>query len=599
MFKVLLGALCAVAAVSLAAQPYFVASPGYTAAEHTIPNPPSTTFIGGADWDPTGPDLYYWDGTNIRRFVTSTNTPAATPLFTVPVAFGPYIDVMKFDPGTPTDLIVSDSGAFKLYRLRRSGLDTLASQSSGTVNLYIYDLAFDAQGRLLASAADATTFAPGIYLIDPVTLTERLLIDLSLFNVNGSGPITFDAAGNLYSAAPPPFGSSGPGELLRFSRATLNTAIAALPPVPGPAPLDDSDGTLVISALDNFYGMARMGFRSEDGQEFLYYTISNGTSLRRANLVLREDALFLQGAAPLAGLGNFNSALALRSGTYAPFGAGTGRIGVVVGAQNSSFAIVDHAIALIDPAAAPAGVASIAITQRPTFVRNGVPFDVTVEVRNGGGTPIAGGAAARMSLVGTTGQLLGFTTQAGSSGTITLTGLVLAASDDQLPAQVQLRAEVVGLPAITPAVTPNLPAYPLLGAASFLSTPASLSPNQTFAATVEVLDNFGQRVTTGPGSTVTVSLTVFSGTGLLLGGASVAAINGVATFSNLSLDTAGSYVLRASVSGINSGFSAPIVVKVAEANTGGSSCTTSEGQAWWLLLLPLLLALRLRRVAKR
>ena len=50
MFKVLLGALCAVAAVSLAAQPYFVASPGYTAAEHTIPNPPSTTFIGGADW---------------------------------------------------------------------------------------------------------------------------------------------------------------------------------------------------------------------------------------------------------------------------------------------------------------------------------------------------------------------------------------------------------------------------------------------------------------------------------------------------------------------------------------------------------------------
>lgn len=67
--------------------------------------------------------------TNIRRFNTTTNTPAATPLFTMPVAFGPYVDVMKFDPSTPTDLVVSDSGAFKLYRLRRSGLDTLASQN--------------------------------------------------------------------------------------------------------------------------------------------------------------------------------------------------------------------------------------------------------------------------------------------------------------------------------------------------------------------------------------------------------------------------------------------------------------------------------------
>jgi hypothetical protein len=598
MFRLILGALCAFAA-SLAAQPYFVASPGYNAAEHTIANPPSTTFIGGADWDPTGPDLYYWDGTNIRRFNTATNTPAATPLFTVPVAFGPYVDVMKFDPNTPTDLIVSDSGAFKLYRLRRNGLDTLASQSSGTVNLYIYDLAFDAQGRLFASASDATTYDCGIYLIDPVTLTERLLIDTAAYNINGSGPITFDAAGNLYVAAPPVFGTSGPGELLRFERSVVDNAIATLPPSPGPAPLDDMDGTLVISAADNFYGMARMGFRIEDGQEILYYTVSNGTSLRRANLTLRQDALFLQGAAAQGGLSNFNGALALRGGDYSPFGGGTGRMAAIVGAQNSSWAIVNHAIALIDPVAAPGGVASVAITQAPTFIRNGVPFDVTVEVRNGGGSPITSGAAVRLSLLGSTGVLMGFTTQAAASGTVVISGVVFAAQDSQLPAQVQLRAEVVGLPAVTAAVTPNLPAYPLLGATAFVSAPTIVTVNQNFTATVEILDNFGQRVTTGSGASATVSLSIFSGTGTLLGTASVAAVNGLATFNGLALDAAGSFVLRASVTGLNTGLSGAITVKTLDADSGSSGCSTGENAGWLLLLLPLVLALRLRRVARR
>lgn len=598
MFRLLLGALCAFAA-TLAAQPYFVASPGHNAVEHTIANPPSTTFIGGADWDPTGPDLYYWDGTNIRRFNTTTNTPAATPLFTVPVAFGPYIDVMKFDPSTPTDLIVSDSGAFKLYRLRRNGLDTLASQSSGTVNLYIYDLAFDAQGRLFASASDATTFTCGIYLIDPVTLTERLLIDTAAYNINGSGPITFDAAGNLYVAAPPVFGTSGPGELLRFERSVVDNAIASLPPTPGPAPLDETDGTLVISASDNFYGMARMGFRMEDGQEVLYYTVSNGTSLRRANLTLRQDALFLQGAAAQSGLNNFNSALALRSGNFAPFGGGNGRIAAIVGAQNSSWAVVNHAIALIDPAAAPGGVAGVAITQTPAFIRNGVPFDVTVEIRNGSGAPIASGAAARLSLVGTTGVLMGFTTQAASSGTVVISGVVFAAQDSQLPAQVQLRAEAVGLPGVASATTPNLPAYPLLGATAFVSAPASVVVDEAFTVTVEILDNFGQRLTAGSGASATVALSVFSGTGTLLGTTSVAAVNGLATFNGLALDTAGSFVLRANVTGLNAGLSTPITVKTLDADTGSSGCSTGENAGWLALALPLLLALRLRRVAKR
>lgn len=57
--------------------------------------------------------------------------------------------------------------------------------------------------------------------------------------------------------------------------------------------------------------------------------------------------------------------------------------------------------------------------------------------------------------------------------------------------------------------------------------------------TVEILDNFGQRVTTGSGATATISLSIFSGTGTLLGTTSVAAVNGLATFNGLALDAAG------------------------------------------------------------
>lgn len=97
----------------------------------------------------------------------------------------------------------------------------------------------------------------------------------------------------------------------------------------------------------------------------------------------------------------------------------------------------------------------MAITQAPAFIRNGVPFDVTVEVRNGGASYILQARAVRLSLVGATGSLLGFTTQAASSGTVVISGIVFAAPDSLLPAQVQLRAEAIGLPALAAATLPN------------------------------------------------------------------------------------------------------------------------------------------------
>ncbi len=601
LIRFTLSALCSLAlANALAAQPYLVSSPGYATTETTIANPPATTFVGGADWDPTGSDLYYWDGVNIRRFDTTTNAPAATPLFTVPVVFGPYVDVIKFDPFNPNDLYVSESGAFTLYRLTRSGVDSVASQSSGVLGIYLFDMAFDSAGRLLASGADATTFAAGIYLIDPVTLTERLLIDLSLLNSNGSGPIAFDAAGNLYSAIPPAFGSQTPGQLVRFDRAEITAAILALPPTPGPAPLDDTDATLVIGPLDGFTGMGHMGFRTEDGQEFLYYVVSAGTTIYRASIALKQSAVFMQGAAPLAGLSNFSSVLAIESRTapFAPFSGGTSRLGLVFGAQNSSFAIVNQAIATVKPAAPATGAASLAITNAPAFLRNGIPFDLTVEVRNSSGAPISTGAAVKITATGAaSGQLLGFTVAATAGGIVSFSNLVFAGSDAGFPAQLQLRAELVGVTSMAPALTANLTVYALLGSVAFTAQPSVAAIKQPFGVTVQVRDNFGALVTAGPDASAVITLSLFSGTGTLVGNLTMAATNGVATFTNLRLEAAGDYVLRARSSGMNDALSAAIHVSMSEATGSDGSCSAAEtgGKYWLVLLAPLALLLRPRR----
>ena len=77
------------------------------------------------------------------------------------------------------------------------------------------------------------------------------------------------------------------------------------------------------------------------------------------------------------------------------------------------------------------------------------------------------------------------------------------------------------------------------------STGTAGSALNTFKVSVE--DASGNTITSGTGSTDTIGLTLASGPGTFDGSStlSVAAVNGVATFSNVILDTVGSYTLKA------------------------------------------------------
>jgi len=77
---------------------------------------------------------------------------------------------------------------------------------------------------------------------------------------------------------------------------------------------------------------------------------------------------------------------------------------------------------------------------------------------------------------------------------------------------------------------------------AFTSQPAGGPINTPFSAVVTVQDTHGATIT---GYTGNVTISKASGTGTLSGTLTVAAVAGVATFSNLSIDTAGFFTLSA------------------------------------------------------
>ena len=77
---------------------------------------------------------------------------------------------------------------------------------------------------------------------------------------------------------------------------------------------------------------------------------------------------------------------------------------------------------------------------------------------------------------------------------------------------------------------------------AFTTQPTGGQPNTAFSCVVKVRDTHG---TTCPNYTGNVIISKASGTGALSGTLTIACVAGVATFSNLLIDTAGTFTLNA------------------------------------------------------
>ncbi len=202
-----------------------------------------------------------------------------------------------------------------------------------------------------------------------------------------------------------------------------------------------------------------------------------------------------------------------------------------------------------------AGPASqLAITTQPAGAVSGSAFTTqpVVAIRDADGNLTSSTAAVTVAIATGTGALSGTTTVSAVNGVATFTNLVITGSGAHT-----LTFTSAGLTSVTSSsVTVAAPVATQLGIATQPAGAVS-GINLTTQPVVEIRDAGGAVVS---GSTASVTAAITSGTGTLVGTATVAAVNGVATFTNLRINGSGAHTLTFTSSGLTSAVSNSLTV---------------------------------------
>ncbi len=245
-------------------------------------------------------------------------------------------------------------------------------------------------------------------------------------------------------------------------------------------------------------------------------------------------------ATAASGVGTFSGLSINRSGTGYTLTASAS--GVATGATSAPFNI------------AGGTATQLAVTgQPPTSATAGTGFGVVVTAQDAQGNT-ATGFSGNVTLTITTGtgktgaNLRGTATVAAGSGVATFSGL----SVDSVGTGYTLTAASSGLPNVVTSALAITPA-PASVLAFTAQPPASSAAGAAFGATVTARDSLGN-VATGFAGNVTLAIGTNPGGGALSGTPTVAAVSGVAAFSGLSINKAGTgYTLTASATGVATG----------------------------------------------
>jgi hypothetical protein len=212
------------------------------------------------------------------------------------------------------------------------------------------------------------------------------------------------------------------------------------------------------------------------------------------------------------------------------------------GAHTLQFATTTPALTVVSSSIAlAAGPATqLAVTTQPAGAVSGVAFTTqpVIAIRDASNNLTTSTAAVTAAIATGTGTLAGTVTVNAVNGVATFTNL-----------------QINGTGAHTLTFTSSGLTSATSGSVSVTQTPASLSIQTqpsgaasgvafTTQPVVRILDNAGLDVTTGAGATATVTASIASGSGTLGGTVAVAAVNGVATFTNLQLTGSGAHTLR-------------------------------------------------------
>ena len=147
-------------------------------------------------------------------------------------------------------------------------------------------------------------------------------------------------------------------------------------------------------------------------------------------------------------------------------------------------------------------------------------------------------ASCRHGIAGGTGALTGTTTVNAVNGVATFTNLQIAGSG--------AHTLIFTSAGLTSAILTSFTVTQVAASLVVQTQPAGAADEEVFTTqpVVRILDNAGLVVTTGSGAIEVVTASIASGSGRLEGSVTATASNGVARFSNLSIDGRGPHTLR-------------------------------------------------------
>jgi hypothetical protein len=199
----------------------------------------------------------------------------------------------------------------------------------------------------------------------------------------------------------------------------------------------------------------------------------------------------------------------------------------------------------------------VVTTAPPSTVTAGSPFGLAITIEDGQGNVDTSfnGSVTVSTLSGNGGGALGGTpTVSAVNGVATFSGLTLT----QVTSSAELQVSASGLPtAFTGCLTVTAASATQL---SVSAPSAAVLTSAPFSLIVDAEDSYGNMDPTFDGS-VTLALATNPGSATLGGMLTVQAVNGIATFSGLTMDKPGTgYTLQATNSGLTTGTSLPFNV---------------------------------------
>ena len=226
----------------------------------------------------------------------------------------------------------------------------------------------------------------------------------------------------------------------------------------------------------------------------------------------------------------------------------------------------------------PGAAAALVVNAAPTTAQSGVilaPQPAVRLVDALGNTVATTGTTITASLAAGGATLGGTLTANTVSGVATFTNLVLTGTAGSYSLSFA-SAGLTGVASGPIALTAGTPA-----ALAFVQQPSTVTAGNAIAppVTVRVVDGAGNTVTTA-NNTVTVAIGTNPGGSTLGGTVSVAAVSGVATFANLSLNRSGAgYTLTAAATGLTGATSAGFTVDPGAASALAITTAPTAGQS--------------------